>query len=143
MKVAVIGLGRVGLPLALFCESLGMKVIGIDRDKGMVDGLRKKIMPFHEEGCDELLRARGRAVGDEQSEPAGEERQVAHLLEAARQLHVAEIGEDRPDAARARRRAVRGPYAQDIPQPREEHDLAIHHLEGGDPRSLGPPRRYR
>ena len=57
MKVAVIGLGRVGLPLALFCESLGMKVIGIDRDKRMIDGLRKKVMPFHEEGCDELLGA--------------------------------------------------------------------------------------
>ena len=55
MKVAVIGLGRVGLPLALFCESLGMKVIGIDRDKRVIDGLRKMVMPFHEEGCETKL----------------------------------------------------------------------------------------
>lgn len=57
MKVAVVGLGRVGLPLALFLESLGMKVTGIDRDVPMLELLRKKKMPFHEEGCDELLRS--------------------------------------------------------------------------------------
>jgi len=55
MNVAVIGVGRVGLPLALFLESLGMKVTGIDRDAGMLAQLRKKTMPFHEEGCAELL----------------------------------------------------------------------------------------
>jgi len=32
-KVAIIGTGRVGLPLSLFIESLGFAVIGIDRDK--------------------------------------------------------------------------------------------------------------
>jgi UDP-N-acetyl-D-mannosaminuronic acid dehydrogenase len=55
MKIAVIGLGRVGLPLALVLESLGMKVIGIDRDVPLVGTLRKRVMPFREEGCDELL----------------------------------------------------------------------------------------
>ena len=55
MKVAVVGLGRVGLPLALFLESLGMKVIGVDRDVSLIAKLRQRVMPFHEEGCDALI----------------------------------------------------------------------------------------
>jgi len=54
-KVAVIGLGRVGLPLSLFLETLGFQVIGIDKDLELLSKIRSKSMPFHENGCDELL----------------------------------------------------------------------------------------
>jgi UDP-N-acetyl-D-mannosaminuronate dehydrogenase len=31
-RIAVIGLGRVGLPLLLFLEKIGFKVIGVDKN---------------------------------------------------------------------------------------------------------------
>ncbi len=55
MKVAVIGIGRVGLPLSLYFESLGMTVVGIDRDSRLLESLARREMPFHEDGCQELL----------------------------------------------------------------------------------------
>src|SRR5262245_28360876 len=55
MRVAIIGLGRVGLPLGLFLDSLGVEVIGIDRDPALLALLRERTMPFKESGCDELL----------------------------------------------------------------------------------------
>lgn len=54
-KVAVIGLGRVGLPLSLFLETLGLSVIGIDNNAEVLRSLEKKRMPFFENGCAELL----------------------------------------------------------------------------------------
>ncbi len=56
MSIAIIGLGRVGLPLALFLESLGMTVVGVDKNQELLEILRTKTMPFREEGCDELMR---------------------------------------------------------------------------------------
>src|SRR5258708_987166 len=55
--VAVIGLGRVGLPLALSFAAKGLRVIGVERDKRVRAMLSERRMPFHEPGCDELLRA--------------------------------------------------------------------------------------
>lgn len=46
--VAVVGLGYVGLPLALLAAQSGYSVIGIDTDKDKVDLLRKKISPFND-----------------------------------------------------------------------------------------------
>ena len=56
MKVSVIGIGRVGLPLALFLESLGCQVVGIDKDPSILRGVKRKSMPFDEPGCDALLK---------------------------------------------------------------------------------------
>ncbi len=53
--VAVIGLGRVGLPLALYLASRGMTVYGVDRDESRVRSLNDSTMPFMEEGADEVL----------------------------------------------------------------------------------------
>src|SRR6185503_3705525 len=47
--VAVVGLGYVGLPLALQCNAKGYKVIGIDVDGYKIDLLRRKLSPFHDE----------------------------------------------------------------------------------------------
>jgi UDP-N-acetyl-D-mannosaminuronic acid dehydrogenase len=53
--VSVIGLGRVGLPLALAFADAGLRVLGIDKDADRLDAVRSKRMPFKEPGTDELL----------------------------------------------------------------------------------------
>ncbi|MCW2968122.1 MAG: nucleotide sugar dehydrogenase, partial [Solirubrobacteraceae bacterium] len=53
--VSVIGLGRVGLPLALSFAERGLRVIGIDRDADRLAMLHDGRMPFHEEGADDAL----------------------------------------------------------------------------------------
>jgi UDP-N-acetyl-D-mannosaminuronic acid dehydrogenase len=53
--VSVIGLGRVGLPLALCFADAGLRVLGVDKDPERLESLRAKRMPFKEPGTDELL----------------------------------------------------------------------------------------
>ena len=53
--VAIVGLGRVGLPLALCFADHGLRVLGIDNDAERLDALRARAMPFHEPGAQELL----------------------------------------------------------------------------------------
>jgi len=58
--VSVIGLGRVGLPLALCFADAGLRVLGVDKDSERLGALRDGRMPFREPGTDELLaRVRG------------------------------------------------------------------------------------
>src|SRR4051812_36415435 len=54
-SVAVIGLGRVGLPLALSFADRGLDVIGVDKAAEVLQSLRERRMPFHETGTQELL----------------------------------------------------------------------------------------
>ena len=54
--VAVIGLGRVGLPLALVFADAGLRVLGVDKDAGRLGALAEGRMPFKEPGTDEVLR---------------------------------------------------------------------------------------
>jgi len=53
--VAVVGLGRIGLPLALSFADHGCDVIGVDREPAVLDGIRTGRMPFDETGTQELL----------------------------------------------------------------------------------------
>jgi UDP-N-acetyl-D-mannosaminuronic acid dehydrogenase len=53
--VSIIGLGRVGLPLALCFADRGLDVIGVDRDADRLASIRESRMPFQEEGAQELL----------------------------------------------------------------------------------------
>jgi UDP-N-acetyl-D-mannosaminuronic acid dehydrogenase len=53
--VSVIGLGRVGLPLALSFADRGLSVIGIDNDPARLGSVRDGTMPFQETGAQELL----------------------------------------------------------------------------------------
>lgn len=55
-NVAVFGIGRVGLPLALLLTDRGYNVTGIDPDHYKLELIRHKIMPFLEEGAAELLQ---------------------------------------------------------------------------------------
>jgi UDP-N-acetyl-D-mannosaminuronic acid dehydrogenase len=60
--VSVIGLGRVGLPLALSFADRGLRVVGIDNDPARLGALREGVMPFEETGAQALLE-RVRAGG--------------------------------------------------------------------------------
>src|SRR4051794_40775397 len=53
--VAIIGTGRVGLPLALSFADAGRSVLGVDKDAERLGALRERRMPFKEPGMDELL----------------------------------------------------------------------------------------
>jgi UDP-N-acetyl-D-mannosaminuronic acid dehydrogenase len=53
--VSVIGLGRVGLPLALCFADTGLGVLGVDRDPERLDAVGEGRMPFKEPGTDEVL----------------------------------------------------------------------------------------
>lgn len=54
--VAVIGIGRVGLPLGLSLSLKGLNVIGLDINKNIINSVNNKIMPFKEEGYDEVIK---------------------------------------------------------------------------------------
>ncbi|GAB6039380.1 nucleotide sugar dehydrogenase [Endothiovibrio diazotrophicus] len=53
--LAVIGIGRVGLPLALLFAAKGLRVLGVDRDEWIIKAVRGRQMPFEEQGCQPLL----------------------------------------------------------------------------------------
>src|SRR4051794_6611701 len=53
--VSIVGLGRVGLPLALSFADRGLSVLGIDKDADRLDSVREGRMPFGETGTQELL----------------------------------------------------------------------------------------
>ena len=55
--VAVVGLGRVGLPLALSFADRGLDVIGVERQSAVLDQIAAGHMPFHETGTQELLES--------------------------------------------------------------------------------------
>ena len=54
-SVAIIGLGRVGLPLSLVLAATGCEVRGIDINTEMLSSLAEGRMPFSENDADELL----------------------------------------------------------------------------------------
>jgi UDP-N-acetyl-D-mannosaminuronic acid dehydrogenase len=53
--ISVIGLGRVGLPLALCFADRGLRVLGVDHDAKVLSSLRAGQMPFNEAGTQALL----------------------------------------------------------------------------------------
>jgi UDP-N-acetyl-D-mannosaminuronic acid dehydrogenase len=54
-SISVIGLGRVGLPLALCFADRGMHVLGVDHNPAVLDSIRAGRMPFKEAGTQQLL----------------------------------------------------------------------------------------
>jgi hypothetical protein len=58
MKVAVIGTGRVGLPLALSLVDAGVDVKGVDLNERVRHSVNvDRVMPFSEPGYDDLVRS--------------------------------------------------------------------------------------
>jgi UDP-N-acetyl-D-mannosaminuronic acid dehydrogenase len=56
-SVAVVGLGRVGLPLALAFADRGLDVIGVERRDAVLEQIAAGRMPFRETGTQELLES--------------------------------------------------------------------------------------
>ncbi|MEM4494905.1 MAG: nucleotide sugar dehydrogenase, partial [Candidatus Caldarchaeum sp.] len=56
MKIAVIGLGYVGLTTAACLASRGFKVMGIDVDQNKVETIKAGKAPFKEPGLEKLLK---------------------------------------------------------------------------------------
>jgi UDP-N-acetyl-D-mannosaminuronic acid dehydrogenase len=54
-SAAIVGLGRIGLPLALSFADRGVEVIGIDNDRARLDTVADGRMPFDETGTQQLL----------------------------------------------------------------------------------------
>jgi UDP-N-acetyl-D-mannosaminuronic acid dehydrogenase len=81
--VSIVGLGRVGLPLALSFADRGLSVLGIDKDNDRIDSVREGRMPFGETGTQELLdrvRASGRLeLSDRVADAAGADHIVITL----------------------------------------------------------------
>jgi UDP-N-acetyl-D-mannosaminuronic acid dehydrogenase len=76
--VAVIGLGRVGLPLALAFADAGLEVLGIDNDAERLDALRTGRMPFEEPGAQAVLDRVGDRV--ELADRAAEAHRARHIV---------------------------------------------------------------
>ena len=53
--VSIVGLGRIGLPLALSFADRGLNVLGIDNAPAQLQSVRDGVMPFEEHGAQELL----------------------------------------------------------------------------------------
>ncbi len=55
-KVAVIGLGRIGLPIALVLANAGNTVYGVDVDSSLISMLKQGKSPILEPGAEELVK---------------------------------------------------------------------------------------
>jgi UDP-N-acetyl-D-mannosaminuronic acid dehydrogenase len=77
--VAVVGLGRVGLPLALSFADRGLLVIGVERVPSVLESLEAGRMPFHETGTQELL---------ERVLESGRFERTSHVQDAAGADHI-------------------------------------------------------
>jgi UDP-N-acetyl-D-mannosaminuronic acid dehydrogenase len=54
-SAAIVGLGRIGLPLALSFADRGVDVIGVDKDRARLDTVAEGRMPFEETGTQAVL----------------------------------------------------------------------------------------
>ena len=89
--VAVIGLGRIGLPLALSFADRGLSVVGIDREPRVLETVRAGQMPFHETGTQELLErvlAGGRLSLSQRIQDAAGAEHVVLTLGTPTHVHI-------------------------------------------------------
>jgi UDP-N-acetyl-D-mannosaminuronic acid dehydrogenase len=89
--VSVIGLGRVGLPLALSFADRNLSVIGIDNDPARLGSIRAGTMPFQETGAQELLdrvMASGRLSLSEQVVDAAHAKHIVITLGTPSFSHI-------------------------------------------------------
>jgi len=89
--VGVVGLGRVGLPLALSFADRGLNVIGVERMQSVLESVEQGHMPFHETGTDELLRRvreSGRMRLSSHVQDAAEADQIVLTLGTPAHMHI-------------------------------------------------------
>jgi UDP-N-acetyl-D-mannosaminuronic acid dehydrogenase len=89
--VAVVGLGRVGLPLALSFADRGLDVVGVDNDPARLGAVREGRMPFEETGAQDVLdrvHASGRLTLTERVADAAQARQIVITLGTPSFSHI-------------------------------------------------------
>jgi UDP-N-acetyl-D-mannosaminuronic acid dehydrogenase len=90
-RVAVIGLGRVGLPLALSFAERGLDVIGVEREQTVLDQIAAGRMPFAETDTQELLervQAGGRLRTTKLVQDAAEADHIVLTLGTPAYVHI-------------------------------------------------------
>src|SRR3954453_2222840 len=89
--VAVIGCGRVGLPLALAFADRGLRTLGIENDPERLSAVRAARMPFEEAGASEGLErvpAAGTIAWAERVSDAAEARHIVITLGTPSFSHI-------------------------------------------------------
>jgi UDP-N-acetyl-D-mannosaminuronic acid dehydrogenase len=89
--VSIVGLGRVGLPLALSFADRGLSVIGIDNDPVRLGAVRDGAMPFEEHGAQEVLdrvRGSGRLTLSDRVADAADARHIVITLGTPSFSHI-------------------------------------------------------
>jgi len=89
--VSVIGLGRVGLPLALSFADRGLSVVGVDVDQDRLAAIREGRMPFEEAGGQDAMdrvRASGRLEVSDRVADAARARQIVITLGTPSFSHI-------------------------------------------------------
>jgi UDP-N-acetyl-D-mannosaminuronic acid dehydrogenase len=90
-SISVIGLGRVGLPLALCFAQRGARVLGVDHDPEVLASVRAGRMPFAEAGTQELLEevlASGRLTLAERAADAAQAEDIVITLGTPSFSHI-------------------------------------------------------
>jgi UDPglucose 6-dehydrogenase len=81
MKACVIGLGKLGAPLAACLAAKGLNVIGVDADSRKVEAINHSQPPVHEPGLVELLaQTQGRLTATQQIEQAVCQAQLTFIV---------------------------------------------------------------
>ncbi len=111
--VAVIGCGRVGLPLALAFADRGLRVIGVDKDQDLLGAVRDGRMPFDEPGAQDVLDR----VDVQWSETVGDAAQARHVVITLGTPSFSHIEIDLRD--------IRGVLDDLLPHLREGHALTL------------------
>ncbi len=89
--VAIIGTGRVGLPLALAFADRGLRVLGVDRDPAILAAVGDGRMPFEEPGAREILErvtAAGTLTWSDRIADAADARHVVTTLGTPSFSHI-------------------------------------------------------
>ncbi len=79
-QISVIGLGRVGLPLALSFADRGIQVLGVDHNKAILESVKASRMPFKEAGTQELLDRVAKTGNLQLSERAADAAQADDII---------------------------------------------------------------
>jgi len=115
--VAIIGCGRVGLPLALAFADRGLRTIGIENDPERVAAVREARMPFDEPGAPEVLQ---------RVTAAGTIAWSEHVADAARAEHIViTLGTPSFSHIEIDMRDIRGALDDLLPLLRTGHSLTL------------------
>ena len=79
--LSVIGIGKLGLPLAAYCAHKGYQVIGVDTNPATVEAVNQAKSPIYEPGLDGLLKScHGRLSATTDYEAAIENSEITFIL---------------------------------------------------------------